>query len=216
MIEPLNDITSISGNKAFLRINYREESVTNYLLRDNDYESVKNESLLEIMEKWDRTANFETFYYISFSQPLSLDSIQIDVKLETNDSSLKFDAVLEVSKLNDSESVPRIRSLYSNSIWIKLCEGLVTESDSYNIEFGLQPISVLRIRGFRFKTDDKEFRIPLHISRVRVGVNHTSIEWLSGKRLILRKDINELFIAYHSLLNSHYYLFKKKRYDGVV
>jgi hypothetical protein len=68
-----------------------------------------------------------------------------------------------------------------------------------NVVFDLQTVSIIKICGFRFRTDNEQIRIPLDISRVRVAVNRESNQWIEGKVLPLSSPDNSLI---HQLLHS--------------
>jgi hypothetical protein len=177
-------MTAINGTNCVLNIGGAEEDITDYILTDIDYESVKNNFvLLPLMDSLDLINGFETYYYIRFSEPLAIDSFEFDLILETNDSSIKFESLIQVS-ISRFGFDARLAISHNNNT-IKVSEAIVEESISCRVLLDSQPVSVIKFYGFRYKTDDKDFRIPLHISRVRVSAIRETNDCIDRKVLTL-------------------------------
>jgi len=172
IVRPVKDITAIEGTNCWLKIGSNQELITNYILRDDEDHDSSQYFLVPFL-KMNLSSNmdFKTYYFIKFSQPFAIDSIQLDIKVENMKSLVKYKAVFEVSVLSNGSFASR----YDSKDWVKVAEDLIEQSVTRNIMFDLRVVSAIKICGFRFKTDDQDLRIPLHVSRVRVPVNHSRV-----------------------------------------
>ncbi len=143
--------------------------------------------------------NFITSYFICFSQPFAIDSFQFETILDMSDSQTKYEAVFEVSISSNYDFRNRLFAGNNSRNLVKVSEAIVKESMTCNVVFDLQTVSIIKICGFRFRTDNEQIRIPLDISRVRVAVNRESNQWIEGKVLPLSSPDNSLI---HQLLHS--------------
>jgi hypothetical protein len=197
IVQPLNDITTEA--KCLVSIDGREGIITDYILRDEKL--VENDLVLMFKRpKFPEIGlNPTTSYFICFSQPFAIDSFQFETILEINDSQTKYEAVFEVSISSSYDFRNRFFAENSSRNSVKVSEAIIKESMTCNVVFDLQPVSVIKIYGFRFRTDYEQMRIPLDISRVRVAVNRESNQWIEGKVLPLSSPDNSLI---HQLLHS--------------
>jgi hypothetical protein len=89
-----------------------------------------------------------------------------------SDSQTKYEAVFEVSISSNYDFRNRFFAGNNSRNSVKVSEAIVKESMTCNVMFDLQPVSIIKIYGFRFRTDNEQIRIPLDISRIRVAINH--------------------------------------------
>ncbi len=197
IVEPLNDITTEA--KCLVSIGGREGIITDYILRDEKL--VENDLVLMLKRpKFQETGlNPITTYCICFSQPFTIDSFQFETILDMSDSQTKYEAVFEVSISSNYDFRNRLFAGNNSRNLVKVSEAIVKESMTCNVVFDLQTVSIIKICGFRFRTDNEQIRIPLDISRVRVAVNRESNQWIEGKVLPLSSPDNSLI---HQLLHS--------------
>ncbi len=135
----------------FRKINKTFE-VTNYVIKNKLYmnSSINYNNYVKF--------GYETIYLIRLSQPVFVNSLQIEFQLDSHQS------VNYLVGISDS-----FEAFKCITTWNKIVEEFGAKTDSVFIEFSAKQIMSIRISGFR--SFDKTFKLPLHIRNVKLLFN---------------------------------------------
>lgn len=173
IVKPLNELTVINGLECLIGIENKERNITYHILRDYKYETI----IKDLLMKMDIKNEFNTNYYIKFSQPFAINCFQFKLITENDNSNVKSNAFIEVSIARELSF-----DLLDHN-WVKVAENEIKVKESLvcNVEFELKIVSMIRICGFRTCSGDST--LPLVISNVRVPADQLSPEWICGQTL---------------------------------